>query len=505
MSAAEHHDAAETARLARGGRTSFLGYVLRLGARIPFLFIAGRLYGADAVGRFAYASMVVELVAMFATLGLKRGLAEAMVKRGNDAGDEASAAETHALYDALVVSMLASLLGALVLIALPAIVFPTGEVTLFDRLFPLIILAIVASDIGLAALAFRYDIATSVRARSIVEPWALSLVAVALAFTALQPEGLLIAYAASMLAAAVASLLPIRRRFARAAGWRPEPARLWHLARTNLPLAGADLTEWSARRLDIFVLGRLASPEIVGIYWMAQQVASLPQRVKSSFDPILAPVLATNLAAGNTAKVAAHIRQISFWVLAGQLAVVLVLGLPGKAWLGLFGPVFPAGFLALTLLLSAELFASQAAVAESALIYIARHANLVWSVIGLGVQLALTLILVPLYGGAGAAGALAAGALLLSVVKSRLLTDRLGLPVSGWRWVLLLAALATVALGVVLWRTPEWFQLTFGLAGILGLFGSIVWRWGFKGADRLLFARRLKKLEAEAGLADQPS
>jgi hypothetical protein len=60
-----------------------------------------------------------------------------------------------------------------------------------------------------------------------------------------------------------------------------------------------------------------------------------------------------------------------------------------------------------------------------------------------------------------------------------------------------------VAQGILLLRTPEWFQLTLGLAMILGLFGGIVWRWGFKGADRLLFARRLKTLEA--GLADQPS
>ena len=74
--------AAETAALARGGRTSFLGYVLRLAARFPFLFIAGRLYGAEALGRFAYATMVVELVAMLATLGLKRGLAEDMAVRG---------------------------------------------------------------------------------------------------------------------------------------------------------------------------------------------------------------------------------------------------------------------------------------------------------------------------------------------------------------------------------------------------------------------------------------
>jgi O-antigen/teichoic acid export membrane protein len=498
-------DAGETARLARGGRTTFFGYVLRLLARLPFLFIAGRLYGAEALGRFAYAAMVVELVAMFATLGLKRGLAEAMARRGRDAGEAGAAAETHSLYDALVVSLVAAGIGALLLIALPGIVFPTGEVTPFDRLFPLIILAIVVSDIGLAGLAFRLDIAATVRARSVIEPWTLSLVALALAFTVLKPDGLIIAYAASMLAAALATLVPMRRQFARAPGWRVAPKRLWLLARSNLPLAGADISEWGARRLDIFILGRFASAEIVGIYYVAQQIASLPQRVKSSFDPILAPVLTTNLAAGQMHKVAAHIRQISFWVAATQLAVVLALGLTGRASMGLFGPVFASGVVVLAVLLTVELFAAQASVAESALIYIARHSNLVWSLSGIAVQIGLSLVLVPRYGGVGAAAALAASALLLSVAKSRLLAAKLGAPVSGWRWVLLLAALPTVALGLALLKTPEWFQLTIGLAAILGLFGGIVWRWGFKGADRLLFARRLKTLEAEAGLADQPS
>jgi O-antigen/teichoic acid export membrane protein len=505
MSAADsHHDAAETARLARGGRTTFFGFVLRLAARMPFLFIAGRLYGADALGRFAYAAMVIELVGMFATLGLKRGLAEAMARRAQDAGDAAPAEETHALYDGLAVSMIAAGLGAAVLIAFPAIVFPTGEVSSFDRFFPLIIFAIVASDIGLAGLAFRLDIAATVRARSVIEPWTLSLVALALAFTALKPEGLIIAYAASMLAAVAATLVPMRRRFVSAPGWRLSPGRLWRLARTNLPLAGADISEWGARRLDIFILGRFASAEIVGIYYVAQQIASLPQRVKSSFDPILAPVLTTNIAAGQTRKVASHIRQISFWVAAAQLAVVLALGLTGRASMGLFGPVFASGAVVLVVLLVVELFAAQAAVAESALIYIARHANLVWSMVGIGVQVGLSLVLVPRYGGIGAAGALAVSALLLSVAKSRLLTTMLGQPVSGWRWVLLFAALPTMALGLLLLRTPEWFQLTFGLAAILGLFGGIVWRFGFKGADRLLFARRLREKDFPATL-DTPS
>ena len=59
---------ADLAALARGGRINFFGFVLRLAARLPFLFIAGRMYGAEALGRFAYAVLVVEFAAQLATL-----------------------------------------------------------------------------------------------------------------------------------------------------------------------------------------------------------------------------------------------------------------------------------------------------------------------------------------------------------------------------------------------------------------------------------------------------
>jgi O-antigen/teichoic acid export membrane protein len=497
-SAALARDGAETAALARGGRTSFLGYVLRLAARFPFLFIAGRLepYGADALGRFAYATMVVELVAMFATLGLKRGLAEDMARHSFAEGKRAG--EAHALYDALLVSILAAVLGAAVLIALPQIVFPASKITGLDRFFPLIVIPIVISDICLAGLAFRHDIAATVRARSLVEPWTLSIAALVLAFTAWANDGLIIAYLMSMVAAALASAWPALRSFGLIGGWRPDPARLWRLARTNVPLAGADIAEWGARRLDIFILGRFATPEVVGIYYVAQQIASLPQRLKSSFDPILAPVLATNLAAGNLEKAAAHIRQVSFWVGSAQLGVVLALGMTGRAGMGLFGPVFATGGVVLVGLLVAELLAAQAAVAESALIYVARNRNLAWSMVGIAVQIAASLVLVPRYGGAGAAAGLALSAIVQSVAKSRMLQACLGHPVAGWRWVMLFGAVPAFATGLVFLKTPEWAQLLIGQWLVLAVFATIIWRFGFKGADRLLFARRLRPAEGDA-------
>ena len=73
---------ADTAALAKGGRTNFFGFILRLVARLPFLYVAGRWYGPEAVGRFAFAVLVIELIAQLATLGLKRGLAEQLSAPG---------------------------------------------------------------------------------------------------------------------------------------------------------------------------------------------------------------------------------------------------------------------------------------------------------------------------------------------------------------------------------------------------------------------------------------
>jgi O-antigen/teichoic acid export membrane protein len=394
--------------------------------------------------------------------------------------------------------------GAAILIAVPQIVFPASKITGLDRFFPLIVIPIVISDICLAGLAFRHDIGATVRARSLVEPWTLSIAAFVLAFTAWAPDGLIIAYLMSMAAAALASAWPAMRSFGVIGGWRPDPARLWQLARTNVPLAGADIAEWGARRLDIFILGRFATPEIVGIYYVAQQIASLPQRLKSSFDPILAPVLATNLAAGNLEKVAAHIRQISFWVGSAQLGVVLALGITGRAGMGLFGPVFATGGIVLVGLLIAELLAAQAAVTEAALIYTARNRNLIWSLVGIAVQVAASLVLVPRFGGVGAAAGLALSAIVQSVAKSRMLQNCLGYPVAGWRWVMLFGAIPALGVGVLFLQTPEWVQLLIGQWVVLAVFGAIVWRFGFKGADRLLFARRLRGVEVEAPSVPSP-
>ena len=475
--------------LAKGGRANIAGFFVRLIARIPFLIIGGRWYGADALGRLAYAIIVVEFAAQIATLGLKRGLALHLAGDGKENG----------AWDAVLLVLAATIIPTATLMLVPAIMFPNSHINGLDNMLPLIIPALALSDVMLAALAYRFDVGATVRARAIIEPWTISIMAFALAW-ALPRDGLLIAYAVSMAAALIASLVPFLKSYGLPKGWTPRLAELYRLARRNAPLAAADALEWASRRLDIAILGLFVSPATVGIYWVAQQIASLAQKLKTSFDPVLGPVITRRLDEGDRAAVARQISQVGFWILAAQAGIALTLGIPAEALLGLVGPksAFVAGTGALACLLLAEVVASPAVVSEAALVYVARYRNMLVSLAMIGVQAALSLLLVTLlksrgfneaWQAAGVAAALAVALALGSLVKSRLAAQLLGAPVNVWRWPIVMAAAAAVIVGQIAIRLPEWAELLFGMPAILGVYCWLVWQRGFNAEDRMLLRK----------------
>jgi O-antigen/teichoic acid export membrane protein len=478
--------------LAKGGRTNFFGFILRLVARLPFLYFAGRWYGADALGRFAYAVLVVEFAAQLATLGLKRGLAQ-LLSNCDDEKDHANI-----VWDAMLVAMLASLAFAALLFFLPQLMFPNSGINRFDRLLPLIVLAVAWTDIALAALAYRYDIGATVRARSVVEPWAISIAAFGFAFYSLR-DGLILSYVVAMVAAWLTAMIPLLRAYGLPKGWTMQGSRLIGIARKNLPLAGADAIEWGSRRLDLAVLGLFAAPAIVGIYYVAQQVASLPQKLKTSFDPILGPVISRGVVEGRLKDVAAQVAQVGFWVLAAQAGVGLALGIPGEAIMGLAGPGFVIGTAALALLLAAEVVASTAVTSEAALVYVAPKRNFAISAGMIALQAALSLAFCfvvrelgwpPIWYAAAVALALSLALGVASLVKARLLARICKAPVHGWRPALFWATGGAVILGYGATQIPEWAELVIGVPVILGIYGWIIWTKGFGPSDRELL--RLK-------------
>ncbi|MEZ5681831.1 MAG: oligosaccharide flippase family protein [Erythrobacter sp.] len=492
---AEQSDEDLTA-LAKGGRQNFFGFLLRLLARLPFLFIAGRLYGPDALGRFASALVIVELAAMICAMGEKRGLAQRLAD-----GEDAHPANL--VYDGMLLALLFSGIAAAFFWLVPAPLFPSGQYTELDRLVVLAIPGYALTEIVLAAQAYKYDIATTVRARAVVEPWTISIMAgVFWFFPATSESGLALAYLASIYAGLATGLWSFFRSYGPPRAWRPHPAYMAKMTARALPLATADAIEWGTRRLDIFILGLFAAPAAVGVYYIAQQVASLPQKLKTSFEPILGPVITKNLKTKNYEAIAKQVCQVGFWIVAMQAGIALALGVPGEAVMGLVGPEFVGGTGALAFLLAAEVVAATAVVSEAVLIYVARVKNLWISIGTIVLQGVLTVVLIKamVAGGYGepfkAAAAAIALALALgtaSLVKAILLSRILGQTINNFRWALVYAVAPAVVVGFLATKLPEWAELALGIPAILAVYGWVIWHRGFGPEDRVLFKRSRKK------------
>jgi O-antigen/teichoic acid export membrane protein len=487
---------ADMATLARGGRLNIFGFVLRLAARLPFLFIAGRVYGASELGRFAYAVLVVEFAAQIAALGLRRGLAQLLAN--------AKKPQACVVADAMLVAAIGSVIGMTILIAFPRAMYPTTRISGMDHLLAITVIAIAWTDIALAALAYHHDVASTVRARSIVEPWTISIVAFIWSYISID-DGLIISYVFSMVAAMIAALIPLFRCYGVPHGWRPDLKTAWSTAARNVPLAAADAVEWASRRIDLAVLGAFMPAAFVGIYYVAQQVATLPAKLKTSFEPVLGPAIVRRLATGDLPGIAKQVRQVTYWIIAAQAGIALALGIPGRAVMALVGSGFTGGTATLGFLLAAEVIAAAAVVSEAALIYVARKRNMLISLIMLAIEAGLAAALILIMKGqgfpqafqaTGPAIALCVALGFASLAKSWLLKRKLREPVSGWRWSIAWAAAAAVVVGApIRLFLPEMLQLIIGIPATLGAFGIVLWTKGFGPEDRELF--KLRKDEVQ--------
>ena len=381
------------ATLARGGRLNVFGFVLRLAGMVPFLFIGGRIYGPAALGRFAYAVLAVEFAAQIAALGLRRGLAQLLVRRRRSRRPASSPMGCWSRPSA-------SAIGMAILFVFPRAMYPTTQIHGLDRMLAITVIAISWTDIALAALAYHDDVASTVRARSIVQPWTISIVAFAWSYISLD-DGLIISYVFSMVAALIAALIPLVRCYGLPHGWKPDlrpPGRRRGATFPSPPpmrsngRRGGSISRCSARscrrRSSAFIMSRSRS-----------------RRCRPSSKPASSRCSARRSSGGSRSTtgpaVAKQVRQVTYWIIAAQLGIALALGIPGRAVMGLVGSGFTGGTATLAFLLAAEVIAATAVVSEAALIYVARKRNMVISLIMLALEAGLAAALILIMRGEG--------------------------------------------------------------------------------------------------------
>lgn len=453
--------AADRKDILRGAVASLGGFGGRMLARMILLVSAGHLYGAANIGVLGQLAAVIEILAAVATLGLKRTLLDKLnlaVRRGHDQGTVAATA-----------ILLSTGLG-FVLAALLFALWPR----LFDWSVPdVVFLAIPAAafaEVALTATRFRRFIRWEVVVRCIMEPW--SLLAAAMFFHAagVRNDGLPLAYAVSMLVAAAASLWGLGRVFGfrRLMGWRPEMASLPDMFLASLPVGMSDIGVILLRRLDIILLSLFVDQRITGLYYMAQQVSTVPHRIYRLFEPMMGPVIAGLYHDRDTQSMDMRIVRVCRLVFILQLAVTLPLMVFGDAVMALFGDGFRAAAVILVILLVAELLDGSFALAETPLVFARPFVMPPLMMATLGVELVAILLLAPTWGATGTAVGFLFSTATLAAGRLFLLHRALRIRVVDWRYLPPLGI--AIALGGLLVLVRGWLESPIAIT--VAVFGS---------------------------------
>jgi O-antigen/teichoic acid export membrane protein len=213
--------------------------------------------------------------------------------------------------------------------------------------------------------------------------------------------------AATGLAAAVqAGLLLVRLRRHLPRGPCLYRWRLWLAA--CLPIAAGDLAASAFGFVDVVILGFLAPPEAVGLYFAATRIQQFVAFVHYAASATTAQRLAAARARGDEAGLADLVRLQARWTFLATAGIGLAVVAVSPMLLGLFGEGFRASLPVLAILVAGSVAASLFGPAEDVLTMLGGERLCAGVTLAMLVLAAgLCLVLIPWLGVAGAAVAVA--------------------------------------------------------------------------------------------------
>ncbi|MCX5747468.1 MAG: oligosaccharide flippase family protein [Proteobacteria bacterium] len=406
---------------ARGARTNFFTL---LGQASFFLFgaVAARLFGAARWGAYTTAYAWIDVLQRTALVGGdKAALVFVAARRAN--GDLAGAAA--AVGSTIRVTLVAAVVLALGMFAAS---FPIARLsgepldgTAMRALAAVVVSGAVVTLLMSATMATK-RLAFNFIVKGVTEP--LLMLACAIAFGLALPSMVGLALAPLITGVATVALavwalgrvFPLREV---ATAIRAPADR--EMVKFAIPLAAAELLNILAMRLGSFMLLAYVSVGERGIFNTCALLAGTVSYVRGAFDTVLAPIAAEAWAQGDHARLRANLQHQSRLVLLFAVPAASVFIVAGPAILALYGPAFAGGHRALIWLALGHVVNASLGLTGWVLMAARRTRSILLNnVAKLGLDIVLSLILIPLLGieGAALATAIAIAALhLLQIVE----------------------------------------------------------------------------------------
>lgn len=221
-------------------------------------------------------------------------------------------------------------------------------------------------------------------------------------------------------------------------GWR----RFW---RFNGPRAVGSGLETGLQWTDVLIVAALTTPAEAGVYAVATRAVRAGEIVDKAMRVAVAPTISSLLARDDKRGASdLHARVVRGMVIVSW-PFYIVLALNGEAVLAVFGPEFAEGWPILSILAAAMMCQTAAGMLQSVLLQGGRSSWQMWNkAVVLCVSIALNLVLIPVWGIAGAAMTWAIVVLLDNGLAAYQVHRRMGVRLRPHEYLLV----ATTALAV---------------------------------------------------------
>lgn len=431
--------------LSRGARQILSGSGVRMIARILLIVFVAKMYGVSAFGRLGETVAIIELCAAFSTFGLNKTLL------GELANTDGTAAPLNStVYDGLLLTTIISITIAVVLWFSWALIFPTGAT---PRLAALGVPLIAMSDVALTATRHFRTVAWDTIAKAIVKPWGFLILALLGYFLSSSQilgvqlkisliEALIGGYVLSLFCAALLAFFIAVKMY----GLPQQPPHIKNSLRMghrSFPIAINESGIFALRRIDIIILGLVAGPAASGIYYLGRQLATVVEKIRYMYEPMLAPIIAQ---AQTDEKIGEHLSRLCLFIFTVQLGMLSFTVLFGEQIMAWFGGGFAVGASVLVILLLAELIDGTVALTELPVVF--RHPR--WPPRSILFTVFIECILVGIFahylGAIGAAIGFLLAMLILASIRLVLVKRLFGFVIFNWSYlqIFTLALIATI-------------------------------------------------------------
>jgi len=414
MSQVASEQSKDLGKAIRGSGTNYLAALLQLGIFV-FHTLAARMLGKLAYGAYIFAWSIIEIANKLAVAGLDKGIMRSVATARANHDRQA---ELRALATALrMVGLVSCTVLALVLL-LAGPIADLREVAEYApalrALAPLVVLwsvMMVLINATMATRTMRYNLLV----RGIADP--LLMISAILAYAVLWDSGGGVAIALAHVTAACATMLLAFRAFGKLFDSRRIFKGMFRkktdsdLIRFSIPVGLAELLNQAIYRVDVIMIGiLLGDPLQVANYGACILLSNTISSIRYAFDPILSPVVAETVVTKDNARLSYNLKMMVRWVTLLGLPLFVAMIVFGDVLLTLWGPSYSEAFPALIILAIGHLVNAVLGLHQWPIVMSGRSKlDLFNNALAFAINIILNIVLIPIWGLAGAATATLVG------------------------------------------------------------------------------------------------